>query len=197
MTSTEIPTIDEAKLEAFVGQAVVDMGAAISGLLVHLGDRLGLYKAMAGAGPITSSVLARRTGTEERYVREWLGNQAAGGYVVYDPADTTYELPAQQAMIVAHEDSPVFLAGAFETIASCYADHELFADAFRTGAGVGWHEHDDRLYSGVTRLFRPGYAAHLVDGWLPALDGVVAKLRSGAAVADLGCGLGASTVIMA
>jgi SAM-dependent methyltransferase len=197
MTTTDIPAIDEAKLEAFVGQAVVDMGAAISGLLLHIGDRLGLYKAMAGAGPITSSTLAQRTGTTERYVREWLGNQAAGGYVVYHPADCTYELPAEQAMVVANEDSPVFLGGAFETIASCYADHDVFVDAFRTGAGVGWHEHDDRLFSGVVRLFRPGYAAHLVDEWLPALDGVVGKLRAGGRVADIGCGLGASTVIMA
>ncbi len=197
MTTTDIPTIDEAKLEAFVGQAVVDMGAAISGLLLHIGDRLGLYKAMAGAGPITSAVLARRTGTTERYVREWLGNQAAGGYVVYDPAERTYELPAEQAMVVANEDSPVFLAGAFEAIASCYADHDVFVDAFRTGAGVGWQDHDHRLFSGVVRLFGPGYAAHLVDAWLPALDGVVEKLSAGASVADVGCGLGASTVIMA
>jgi SAM-dependent methyltransferase len=197
MTTTDTAPLDEAKLEAFVGHAVTDMGAAISGLLLHIGDRLGLYKAMAGAGPITSSALARRTGTAERYVREWLGNQAAGGYVVYDPAAGTYELPAEQAMVVADEDSPVFLGGAFETIASCYADHDVFVEAFRTGAGVGWHEHDERLFSGVVRLFRPGYAAHLVQEWLPALDGVVEKLRAGASVADVGCGLGASTVIMA
>jgi 2-polyprenyl-3-methyl-5-hydroxy-6-metoxy-1,4-benzoquinol methylase len=197
MTTTDTPAIDEAKLEAFVGQAVVDLGAAISGLLLHLGDRLGLYKAMAGAGPITSATLAQRTGTAERYVREWLGNQAAGGYVVYHPAAATYELPAEQAMVVADEDSPVFLGGAFEAIASCYTDHDVFVDAFRTGAGVAWRDHDDRLFSGVVRLFRPGYAAHLVSEWLPALDGVVAKLRDGASVADVGCGLGASTVIMA
>ena len=197
MTTTEVAMIDEAKLEAFVGQAVVDMGAAISGLMLHLGDRLGLYRAMAGAGPITPATLAERTGTSERYVREWLGNQAAGGYVVYRPDDATYELPAEQAMVVAHDDSPVFLAGAFETIASCYADHDQFVDAFRTGAGIDWHAHDDRLFTGINRMFRPGYAAHLVDGWLPALDGVVEKLRSGAAVADLGCGLGASTLILA
>jgi 2-polyprenyl-3-methyl-5-hydroxy-6-metoxy-1,4-benzoquinol methylase len=197
MTTTDIPTIDGAKLEAFVGQAVTDMGAAISGLLLHLGDRLGLYKAMAGAGPITSSTLALRTGTTERYVREWLSNQAAGGYVVYYPADGTFELPAEQAMVVANEDSPVFLGGAFEAIAACYADHDMFVNAFRTGAGVGWQDHDDRLFSGVVRLFRPGYAAHLVEEWLPALDGVVEKLRAGASVADVGCGLGASTVIMA
>jgi SAM-dependent methyltransferase len=197
MTTTQIAAIDEAKLEAFVGQAVTDMGAAISGLLLHLGDRLGLYKAMAGAGPVTSAALAQRTGTVERYVREWLGNQAAGGYVVYNPQDATYELPPEQAMVVAHEDSPVFLAGAFEAIASCYADHEVFVNAFRSGAGVDWREHDERLFSGVVRLFRPGYGAHLVGEWLPALDGVVEKLRAGAGVADVGCGMGASTIIMA
>ncbi len=197
MTTTDIRPFDEAKLQAFVGQAVTDMGAAISGLLLHIGDRLGLYKAMAGAGRITSTTLARRTGTAERYVREWLGNQAAGGYVVYHPADGTFELPPEQAMVVANEDSPVFLGGAFETIASCYTDHDAFVDAFRTGAGVGWHQHDDRLFSGVVRFFRPGYAAHLVEAWLPALDGVVDKLRAGASVADVGCGLGASTIIMA
>ncbi len=202
MTTTEMAPLDTAKLEAFVGQAVTDMGAAISGLLLHIGDRLGLYRAMAGVGPITSADLAQRTGTTERYVREWLSNQAAGGYVIYRPAGdnqaaSTFELPAEQAMVVADEASPVFLGGAFEAIASCYADHGKFIDAFRTGAGVGWHEHDERLFSGVDRLFRPGYAAHLVDGWLPALDGVIEKLRAGASVADVGCGVGASTVIMA
>jgi SAM-dependent methyltransferase len=190
-------TIDQARLEAFVHQAVGDMGAAISGLLLHLGDRLGLYKAMAGAGPMTPADLAARTGTAERYVREWLSNQAAGGYVSYRPADGTFELPAEQAMVVADESSPVFLGGAFETIASCYADHGTFVEAFRTGAGVGWEEHDDRLFSGVLRLFRPSYGAHLVGDWIPALDGVDEKLRSGASVADVGCGFGASTIIMA
>jgi 2-polyprenyl-3-methyl-5-hydroxy-6-metoxy-1,4-benzoquinol methylase len=196
-TTTSAGTLDQAKLEAFVGQAVTDMGAAISGLMLHLGDRLGLYKAMAGAGPITSTELARRTGTTERYVREWLGNQAAGGYVSYDPATGSYELPAEQAMVVANSDSPVFLGGAFETIASCYADHDVIVDAFRTGGGVPWRDHDHRLFSGADRLFRTGYAAYLVDAWLPALDGVVEKLRSGASVADVGCGFGTSTVIMA
>ena len=197
MTTTDSPALDTAKLETFVGQAVVDMGAAISGLLLHLGDRLGLYKAMADAGPISSTTLAQRTGTAERYVREWLANQAAGGYVRYDPTDNTYELPAEHAMVLADEHSPVFLAGAFEAIASCYADHDMFVDAFRTGAGIGWHAHDERLFSGTVRLFRPGYAAHLVTEWLPALHGVVDKLRAGATVADVGCGYGASTIIMA
>jgi SAM-dependent methyltransferase len=197
MATVHTRTVDEAKLQAFVEQAIVDMSAAISGLLLHIGDRLGLYKAMAGAGPITSSALAARTGTTERYVREWLSNQAAGGYVVYNSVEGTFELPAEQAMVVADEDSPVFLGGAFETIASCYADHAIVVDAFRSGAGVGWQKHDARLFSGVLRLFRPSYAAHLVDEWLPALDGVVEKLRAGASVADIGCGLGASTIIMA
>jgi SAM-dependent methyltransferase len=197
VSTTQANQLDEARLEAFVGQAVTDMGAAISGLLLHLGDRLGLYKAMAGAGPITPATLAARTGTAERYVREWLGNQAAGGYVSYDPGDGTFELPPEQAMVVADENSPVFLGGAFESIASCYTDHNIFIDAFRTGAGVGWQAHDDRLFSGVLRLFRPGYAAHLVNEWLPALDEVVEKLKEGASVADVGCGLGASTIIMA
>ena len=197
MATIHTRTVDEAKLEAFVEQAIVDMSAAISGLLLHIGDRLGLYKAMAGAGPITSSALAARTGTTERYVREWLSNQAAGGYVVYNSVEGTFELPAEQALVVADEDSPVFLGGAFETIASCYADHAIVVEAFRSGAGVGWQKHDARLFSGVMRLFRPSYAAHLVDEWLPALDGVVEKLRAGASVADIGCGLGASTIIMA
>jgi SAM-dependent methyltransferase len=190
-------TIDEARLGAFVGQAVTDMGAAISGLLLHLGDRLGLYRAMADAGPLTSADLAARTGTAERYVREWLANQVAGGYVVHDPAGDTFELPAEHAMVVANEDSPVFLPGAYEAIAACYADFDTLADAFRPGSGVGWGAHDERLFSGVLRLFRPSYGAYLVDAWIPALEGMADKLRSGASVADVGCGFGASTIIMA
>jgi SAM-dependent methyltransferase len=197
MTTIDTPRIDEAALEQFVHQAVGDLAAAVSGLMLHLGDRLGLYRAMSGAGPLTSTELAGRTGTHERYVREWLGNQTAGGYVEYDAAGATYELSAEHAMVLADEQSPVFLGGAFETVASCYSDHDAFERAFTTGEGVGWGDHDDRLYSGCLRLFRPGYEAHLVQSWLPALDGVVDKLRSGASVADVGCGFGASTVIMA
>jgi SAM-dependent methyltransferase len=188
---------DEARLERFVGQAVGDMAAAISGLLLHMGDRLGLYKAMAGAGPVTPEGLADRTGTAQRYVREWLSNQAAGGYVVYRPSDGTFELPAEHAAVLADEDSPVFLAGAFEAIASCYSDHDWLLEACRTGAGVGWEQHDERLFSGTHRLFRPGYAAFLTTQWIPALDGVEEKLRAGGSVADVGCGLGASTIILA
>ena len=191
------PTLDDAALEQFVHQAVGDLAAAISGLMVHLGDRLGLYRAMAGAGPLSPAELADRTGTHERYVREWLANQAAGGYVRHDPASGTFELGAEHAMVLADEESPVFLAGAFETVASCYTDHDAFVHAFTTGEGVAWGAHDDRLYSGALRLFRPGYEANLVPSWLPALDGVVEKLQAGASVADVGCGFGASTVIMA
>src|SRR4051794_28920854 len=197
MTTIATPRLDEVALEQFVHHAVGDLAAAISGLMLHLGDRLGLFQAMAGAGPVTPATLAGRTGTHERYVREWLSNQAAGGYVQYEPVDGTFELGAEQALVLADEQSPVFLGGAFETVASCYADHEAFAEAFTTGKGVGWGEHDDRLYSGCLRLFRPGYEANLVQSWLPALDGVVDKLRAGASVADVGCGYGASTVIMA
>jgi 2-polyprenyl-3-methyl-5-hydroxy-6-metoxy-1,4-benzoquinol methylase len=197
MTTTEVTQIDEAVLESFVHQAVGDLGAAISGLMLHLGDRLGLYRAMAGAGPMTSAQLADKTGTRERYVREWLSNQAAGGYVAYDDSHETFELGPEQALVLSDEASPVFLAGAFESVASCYTDHDAFVTAFTTGEGIGWGDHDDRLYTGALRLFRPGYQANLVAQWLPALDGVVDKLRSGASVADVGCGLGASTVIMA
>jgi SAM-dependent methyltransferase len=189
--------IDGAKLEAFAGRAVGDMAAAISGLLLHVGDRLGLYRAMAGAGPVTAEALAGRTGTAPRYVREWLSNQAAGGYVSYRPEDGTFELPPEHAAVLADEESPVFLGGAFETIASCYSDHQRLIDAFRTGAGIGWEQHDERLFSGTRRTFRPAYAAHLTTEWIPALDGVEDKLLDGASVADVGCGLGASTIIMA
>ena len=189
--------VDEAKLETFMGRALGDLGAAISGLMVYLGDRLGLYEAMAGAGPITPAALAAKTGTDERYVREWLDSQAAGGYVAYDGNDRTYELPPEQALALADEESPAFLPGGFIGIVAAYADADTFVDAFRTGRGVGWHEHDGRLFLGTERLFRPGYKGFLVAEWIPALDGIDDRLRSGASVADVGCGHGASTILMA
>jgi SAM-dependent methyltransferase len=189
--------MDEARLRAFVDRAVGDMGAAISGLLVHLGDELGLYRAMAGAGPMTPEELARRTGTDPRYVREWLNNQAAGGYVAYRADPATYELPEEQALALADEDSPAFVAGGFASVGSAWSDWEKFAAAFRTGSGVGWDEHDSRLFRGTERFLRPRYRAHLVAEWIPALEGVEAKLRRGASVADVGCGQGGSTVLMA
>jgi len=189
--------MNEAKLEQFMGQAVGDLGAAISGLMVYIGDELGLYKAMGGAGPLTSDELAAKTGTDERYVREWLNNQAAGGYVAYDSASQRYELPEEQALALADEDSPVFLPGGYSGVASAWADAPKFTEAFRTGKGVGWHEHDPRLFRGTERFFRPGYRAHLVSTWIPALDGVEQRLQAGAKVADIGCGHGASTTLMA
>ena len=189
--------MDDQKLEAFMGQAVGDLGAAISGLMVYLGDELGLYKAMAGAGLLSSAQLAERTGCDERYVREWLSNQAAGGYVAYDRGTGTFELPEEQALALADEDSPVFLPGGFAGIAAAWAGSPKFIEAFRTGKGVGWHEQDGRLFRGTERFFRPGYKAHLVAEWIPALEDAETKLQAGARVADVGCGHGASTVLMA
>ncbi len=189
--------IDESKLEAFMGQAVTDMGAVISAPLFVIGEKLGLYKAMAGAGPLSSQEVADRAGVAERSVREWLGNQAAGGYVTYDPGSDTYTLPDEQALALADEESPFYLLGVYDSIASLYADEEKILEAFRSGEGMGWHEHDHRLFRGTERFFKPGYRGHLVGEWIPALDGVQEKLEAGAKVADIGCGHGASTILMA
>ena len=189
--------MDEEKLQQFVGKALGEMGAGMNVALVVIGDKLGLYQAMAGAGPLTSAELAEQTGTSERYVREWLNAQAAGGYVTYDPATKTYTLPPEQASCLADESSPTFLPGAFQVIAAVLKDEPKIADAFRSGEGVGWHEHDPGLFEGTERFFRPNYAAHLTTQWIPALDGVEENLRRGARVADVGCGHGASTILMA
>jgi SAM-dependent methyltransferase len=189
--------IDESRLEAFLGQAVVDLAAAFSAPLVRLGARLGLYRALAEDGPATPEELAARTGTEPRMVREWLGNQAAGGYLTYDPENGTYALPAEQALALADEESEVYLLGAYDILASFFADEDRLAEAFRTGRGLHWNEHDHHLFSGTEAFFRAGYRQHLVGSWLPALEGVVEKLEAGARAADVGCGHGASTIIMA
>ena len=189
--------IDQAKLEKFMGQALGELGAGMNAALVIIGDKLGLYKAMAGAGPMTSAELAQKTGTTERYVREWLCAQAAGGFVTYDTATGRFTLPDEQAFALAVEDSPAFLPGAYQVVASVFKDEPCITEAFRTGAGVGWHEHCADLFQGTERFFRPGYAAHLVGSWIPALEGVEAKLKAGARVADVGCGHGASTILMA
>ena len=194
MSSTEI---DGAKVEAFVGRVVSDMGAIISAPLMALGDRLGLYKGMAGAGPLTSHQLAEKVGVAERPLREWLRNQAAGGYVDYDAATDSYTLPAEHALALADEDSPLYVLGIFDSVAALYAKESEIEEGFRSGEGMGWHEHDHRLFHGTERFFRPGYRAHLVPEWIPALDGVQEKLERGAKVADIGCGHGASTIIMA
>jgi 2-polyprenyl-3-methyl-5-hydroxy-6-metoxy-1,4-benzoquinol methylase len=189
--------IDEAKLEQFMGQFVQDLGAAITAPLVLIGDKLGLYKAMADGEPVTAAELAQRTDCHERYIREWLCQQAASGYVEYDAAEGTFRLPPEQAMALADEDSPAFIPGAFQLMAATIKDEPQITERFRSGEGFGWHEHHTDLFAGTERFFRPGYLANLVESWLPALDGVVEKLTAGARVADIGCGHGASTILMA
>lgn len=188
-------TIDEAKLQDFVMTAVGELGATLNAALVVIGDRLGLYKAMAGAGGLTPRELADRTQTNERYVREWLNAQAAGGYVTYQ--DGRYTLPTEHAIALTDEDSPAFLPGAFQLMTAAVRDEPKISEAFRSGAGVGWHQHHHDLFEGCERFFRPGYVNNLTQTWIPALDGVETKLREGARVADVGCGHGASTMIMA
>ncbi len=189
--------IDQDKLIAFMGKAVGDIGAAMSANMVLLGDRLGLYRAMAKLGAVTPQELAKATKTTERYVREWLGNQAAGDYVAYDPGTGRYTLPEEQALALADENSPCFLPGAFQVIAAAFSANPKIEQRFKTGKGLGWGEHDHRLFEGTERFFRPNYLGNLVANWIPALDGVEAKLKAGVTVADVGCGFGASTIIMA
>ena len=188
--------IDEAKLNDFLGKAVGDLGAAISASLMLVGDRLGLYRALASE-PATPAELAARTGTHERYIREWLGNQAAGGYVTYDPGSGRYALSAEQALCLADPDGPVDLPGAYDIVEDTFHTLDRTLQNFRSGAGMEWGEHHTCLFHGTERFFRAGYNAHLLGEWLPALEGVVEKLARSAKVADVGCGHGASTVLMA
>ena len=197
MSTRASQPLDQAKLHEFVMRAVGEMGAAMNTALIVIGDKLGLYKAMSGVGPMTSAELAKKTGTAERYVREWLASQAAGGFVTYDAASGKYTLPPEQALALADETSPVFLPGFFEVVAACVKDEPKITDAFRSGKGVGWHEHDHGLFAGTERFFRPNYRAHLISEWIPALEGTEGKLKAGAKVADVGCGLGTSTILMA
>lgn len=188
--------IDQMKLDAFLGRAVVDLGAAVSAVLVSIGDELGLYRALA-SGPVTPLQLAARTGTHERYVREWLANQAAGGYVDYEAATGTYSLNAEQAACLADPNGPVDLPGAYAIVQDLYHVRERALENFRTGRGMEWGEHHACLFHGTERFFRASYNAHLLSQWLPALEGVVDKLTSGARAADVGCGHGVSTILMA
>jgi SAM-dependent methyltransferase len=189
--------VDGDKLHQFVFRAVEEVGATLNAALVVMGDKLGLYRALAGAGPLSAVELARRAGVSERYVREWLNAQAAGGYVEYDAASGRYTLPPEQAVAFTDESSPAYLPGLFQTAVGSILDSPRIIESARTGAGVGWHEHNHDVFDGCERFFRPGYNANLVPAWLPALDGVVEKLEAGAKVADIGCGHGSSTILMA
>ena len=188
--------LDMNKLNAFVGQFVGDLGAAVHAGMVVIGEKLGLYKALA-AGPMTSLELSAKTGTDERYVREWLASQAAGGYVTYDEKTRRFSLSEEQAFTLANEDSPAYLPGAFELALGSLAAVPRITESFRSGAGMGWHEHEEGVFHGCEKFFRPGYAANLVSSWLPSLEDMLPKLEAGARVADVGCGKGASTILMA
>ena len=189
--------LNEEKLHQFLGKMVSEMGAAVGAALVVTGDRLGLYKALASDGPVNSSELARRTGTAERYVREWLAAQAAAGYVEYDATSDTFSMSPEQIAVFADEDSPVNMTGGFYSVAAVTKDEPKISQAFQTGEGISWGEHDSCLFCGTEKFFRPGYKANLVSSWIPALDGVDEKLTKGGRVADIGCGHGVSTMVMA
>jgi len=196
MSTPQTSQLNMDKLNEFIGRFVSDLGAAVHTGMVVIGERLGLYKALA-TGPMTSAELAAQTQTDERYLREWLASQAAGGYITYDIHTNKFSLSEEQAFTLAKEDSPAYLPGAFELALGSLAAVPRIADSFRTGAGMGWHEHADGVFHGCEKFFRPGYAANLVSSWIPALQDVKTKLEAGARVADVGCGKGASTVLMA
>jgi SAM-dependent methyltransferase len=189
--------VNPDKLNAFMGKMVTDLGAAMNASLMLVGDKLGLYKTLATKGPMNSSELAKASGTAERYVREWLAAQAASGYVEYDTASGKFSMQPEQAMALADEDSPVFMGAAANVVAASFLDEPKIADAFKTGKGVGWNRRSECLFCGTARFFRTGYMHHLVQEWLPALEGVTDKLKRGAKVADVGCGHGVSTQLMA
>jgi SAM-dependent methyltransferase len=189
--------IDEDKLNALMGRMVAEFGAMASAPLVLLGDRLGLYKAMASAGPMTADQLSGKSGLRLRYAQEWLNAQAASGFVEYDPREETFTLTPEAALVLADDSSPTFMVGGFECLASMYLDLDKVQKAFVDGTGLGWHEHHPSLFSGTERFFRAGYNANLEPSWIPALDGMSDRLRAGARVADVGCGFGASTIVLA
>ena len=188
-------SINEQKLNELLGRFLNDFGGTFHSAMAVIGDKLGLYKALAEHGPLTPEELAKRTGTTERYIREWLSSQAAGGYANYDAKTNRFSLSEEQTFALTDENGPLFLPGAFQLALSAVRSEPRIADAFKTGEGVGWHEHDGGLFGGTERFFRPGYAANLVTSWIPALEGVEAKLKAGAKVADIGCGHGASTIL--
>ena len=194
---TTQPAVDENKLNEFIGKFVGDLGAVAHAATVLIGDRLGLYKAMADGEPITAAELARRTDTDERYIREWLAAQAASGYAEYDPATDRFHLTPEQTFALTNEHNPLFAPGGFQVAASMINDVGLMEEAVRSGEGVGWGEHHHDLFDGLDRFNRPNYIGNLTSSWIPALEEVEGKLRAGAKVADIGCGHGASTIHMA
>jgi len=199
MQSNTTPSkIDEQKLHDFMQKAVGDIASTLSAMLLIIGDRLGFYKAMAESGkPTTSEELAKKTNTNERLVREWLANQAAGGYITYNASDGKYTLPPEQAMALANENSPVYIHGAYQAIRSYFKDEDKFVEMFKTGKGLRWGEHHHDLFEGTAKFFKPNYVGNLVSSWIPSLDGAEEKLKQGAKVADIGCGYGISTILMA
>src|SRR5580698_3253728 len=194
---TQAREVDQDALQALLGRAVADMGAALQAPLILIGDKLGLYRAMGDGKPRTAKALAKKTGTSERYIREWLNANAAGQLVQYDAAKDEFYMTPEQAMVMAQDDSPVHLPGFYHMLASVVKDEEKLTKIYKSGKGMGWHEHEKGLFEGVERFFRPTYLANLVSSWIPALEGVEAKLKGGARVADIGCGHGASTLLMA
>jgi len=188
--------VDGNKINEFLGRFVNDLGASVHAGMVVIGERLGLYKALA-TGPMTAAELATRTGTDKRYVREWLSSQAAGGYVTYLPETEKFGMTEEQALLLATQDGPAYLPGAFELALGSLSAVPRITELFRTGAGMGWSEHEDRVFHGCEKFFRPGYAANLITSWIPSLEGVQDKLSHGAKVADVGCGKGASSILMA
>ena len=197
-TNTNSGKIDEQKLHDFMLKAIGDIASTISAMLVIIGDRLGLYKAMAEPGqPITSEELAKKTNTNERLIREWLANQAAGGYITYDASNRKYSLPPEQIMALADENSPVYIHGAYQAIRSYFKDEDKFVEMFKTGKGLRWEEHHHDLYEGSALFYKSNYVGNLVSSWIPSLEGVEDKLKQGAKVADIGCGYGISTILMA
>lgn len=196
MGTAQATALDMNKLNAFIGQFVTDLGATVHAGMVVIGEKLGLYKALAGEA-LSATELAAKTKLDQRYLQEWLASQAAGGYITFDQTTNKFSLSTEQAFTLANEDSPAYLPGAFELALGSLAAVPRITEAFRTGAGMGWHEHVDGVFHGCEKFFRPGYAANLVSSWIPSLQDVKAKLEAGARVADVGCGKGASTLLMA
>lgn len=197
MSSTNTNPIDSKKLEEFVMRAVADMGISLSAMMIMLGEKLGLYKALQQGGPLTSEELSNATNTSERYIREWLASQAAAGYISYNPSDKKFSISPENAMVLADENSPTYLLGGYQILRSIFKDEDKFVKIFQTGEGLRWGDHHHDLFEGTAKFFKPSYMSNLVQSWIPSLEGVEERLKEGAKVADIGCGYGVSTVIMA